>query len=86
MRSSIAYSIEYIPLQSIVATLERSREESWEAVSNRVSTLVEGSVNSLSGRLTEIEHVLQSQRTTPVETEDAVVNAETVKHGQHWNK
>ena len=42
-----------------------------------MSTLVEGSVTSLSGRLTELEHVLQSQRTTPVETEDAVANAET---------
>ena len=64
-------------LENIVATLEQSREESWEAASNRVSTLVEGSVTSLSGRLTELEQVLQSQRTTPVETEDAVVNAET---------
>ena len=64
-------------LENIVATLEQSREESWEAVSNRVSTLVEGSVTSLSGRLTELEQVLQSQRTTPVKTEDAVVNAET---------
>ena len=42
-----------------------------------VSTLVESSVTSLSGRLTELEHVMQSQKTTPVETEDAVVNAET---------
>ena len=31
-------------LEGIVSTLERSRDESWEAVSNRVSTLVEGSV------------------------------------------
>ena len=29
-------------LEGIVSTLERSRDESWEAVSNRVSTLVEG--------------------------------------------
>ena len=64
-------------LEGIVATLEHSRDESWEAVSNRVSTLVEGSVTSLSGRVTELERALQSQRTTPVETEDAVVNAET---------
>ena len=42
-----------------------------------MSTLVESSVTSLSGRLTELEHVMQSQKTTPVETEDAVVNAET---------
>ena len=64
-------------LESIVTTLEHSREESWEAVSNRVSTLVESSVTSLSGRLTELEHVLQSQRTTPVDTEDAAASAET---------
>ena len=64
-------------LEGIVATLEHSREESWEAVSNRVSTLVEGSVTSLSGRVTELEHALQSQRTTPVKTEDAAANAET---------
>ena len=36
-------------LEGIVDTLEHSREQSWEAVSNRVSTLVEGSVTSLSG-------------------------------------
>ena len=58
-------------------TLERSREESWEAVSNRVSTLVESSVTSISGRLTELEHAVQSQRTTPSETEDVVADAET---------
>ena len=64
-------------LEGMVGTIEHSREESWEAVSNRVSTLVESSVTSLSGRVTELEHVLQSQRTTPVETEDVAVNAET---------
>ena len=64
-------------LEGMVGTLEHSREESWEAVSNRVSTLVESSVTSLSGRVTELEHVLQSQRTTPVETEDVAMNAET---------
>ena len=57
--------------------MEHSREESWEAVSNRVSTLVESSVTSLSGRLTELEQALQSQRTTPVETEDTAMNEET---------
>ena len=64
-------------LEGIVDTLEQSRDESWEVVSNRVSTLVESSVTSISGRLTELEHMVQSQRTTPVETEDAVANAET---------
>ena len=64
-------------LEGMVGTLEHSREESWEAVSNRVSTLVESSVTSLSGRVTELEQALQSQRTTPAETEDAAMNAET---------
>ena len=64
-------------LEGMVGTLEHSREESWEAVSNRVSTLVESSVTSLSGRVTELEQALQSQRTTPVETEDTAMNEET---------
>ena len=64
-------------LEGMVGTIEHSREESWEAVSNRVSTLVESAVTSLSGRVTELEHALQSQRTTPVETEDVAMNAET---------
>ena len=64
-------------LEGMVGTLEHSREESWEAVSNRVSTLVESSVTSLSGRLTELEQALQSQRTTPVKTEDTAMNEET---------
>ena len=64
-------------LEGMVGTLEHSREESWEAVSNRVSTLVESSVTSLSGRVTELEQALQSQRTTPVETEDVDLDAET---------
>ena len=42
-------------LEGMVGTIEHSREESWEAVSNRVSTLVESSVTSLSGRVTELE-------------------------------
>ena len=63
-------------LEGMVGTLEHSREESWEAVSNRVSTLVESSVTSLSGRVTELEQALQSQRTTPVETDDVAMNAE----------
>ena len=64
-------------LDGMMGTIEHSREESWEAVSNRVSTLVESSVTSLSGRVTELEQALQSQRTTPIETEDATMNAET---------
>ena len=64
-------------LENMVGTLEQSREESWEAVSNRVSTLVESSVTSLSGRLTELEQALHSQRTTPIESEDVGVDADT---------
>ena len=64
-------------LEGMVGTLEHSREESWEAVSNRVSTLVESSVTSLSGRVTELEQALQSQRTTPIEPEDITLDAET---------
>ena len=52
------------------------RDESWEAVSHRVSTLVENSVGSLTERLTELEHTVQSQGTTPVTDED-VLNMET---------
>ena len=63
-------------LEGMVGTIEHSREESWEAVSYRVSTLVESSVTSLSGKVTELEHALQSQRTTPIETEDVAMNAE----------
>ena len=69
-------------LEGMVGTLENSKEDSWEAVSNRVSTLVESSVTSLSGRVTELEHVLQSQRTTPVGPEDVAMP----KHGQPQNK
>ena len=64
-------------LEGMVGTLEHSREESWEAVSNRVSTMVESSVTSFSGRVTELEQALQSQRTTPVETVEMVTNEET---------
>ena len=64
-------------LENMVGTLVQSRDESWEAVSNRVSTLVESSVTTLSGRLTELENALHSHRTTPIEPDDVSVNAET---------
>ena len=64
-------------LENMVGTLGQSRDESWEAVSNRVSTLVESSVTSLSGRLTELENALHSQRTTPIESDEVGMNAET---------
>ena len=63
-------------LENMVGTLGHSRDESWEAVSNRVSTLVESSVTSLSGRLTELENALHSHRTTPIESDEVGVNAE----------
>ena len=63
-------------LQESVRLIENDREESWEAISHKVSTLVEDSVGSLTERLTELEHTVQSQRTTPVSDED-VLNMET---------
>ena len=63
-------------LQESVRLIENDREESWEAISHKVSTLVEDSVESLTERLTELEHTVQSQRTTPV-SDDDVLNMET---------
>ena len=54
---------------------ERDREESWEAVSHRVSTLADDSVSALSERLSELEHTVQSRMTTPV-TEESVTHVE----------
>ena len=64
-------------LEDIVETLERAGDESWEALSNKVSTLVEVSVTTLTGRLTELEQTVQSQRTTPIADENDVLNMET---------
>ena len=61
-------------LEEEVRVFERDREESWEAVSHRVSTLVDDSVSALSERLTELEHTVQSSM-TPV-TEDSVTHVE----------
>ena len=63
-------------LRESVRLIENDKEESWEAISHKVSTLVESSVGSLTERLTELEHTVQSQRTTPV-TEDDALNMET---------
>ena len=63
-------------LHDSVQLIEKDKEESWEAVSHRVSTLVENSVGSLTERLTELEHTVQSQGTTPI-TEEDVLNMET---------
>ena len=59
-----------------VRLLEKDKTESWEAVSHKVSTLVEDSVGSLTERLTELEHTVQSQGTTPV-TEHDVLDRDT---------
>ena len=53
-------------LEGEVRLFERDREESWEAVSHKVSTLVDDSVSALSERLSELEHTVQSRMTTPV--------------------
>ena len=62
-------------LQGEVRLLERDREESWEAVSHKVSTLVGDSVSALTERLSELEHTVQSRMTTPV-TEDGITQVE----------
>ena len=63
-------------VQESVRLIENDREESWEAISHKVSTLVEDSVGSLTERLTELEHTVHSRRTTPV-SDDDVLNMET---------
>ena len=63
-------------LEREVQLFERARDESWEAVSQRVSTLVDGSVGALSERLNDLEHTVQSRMTTPV-TEESATHAET---------
>ena len=62
-------------LQGEVRLLERDREESWEAVSHKVSTLVDDSVGALTERLSELEHTAQSRMTTPI-TEDGITQVE----------
>ena len=62
-------------LEGEVRLLERDREEAWEAVSHKVSTLVGVSVSALTERLSELEHTVQSRMTTPV-TEDSITQVE----------
>ena len=68
-------------LRESVRFIEKDKEESWEAVSHRVSTLVENSVGSLTERLTELEHTVQSQGTTPVTEEDVLGHGNMVNFG-----
>ena len=63
-------------LRESVTLIEKDKDESWEAVSHRVSTMVESSVGSLTERLTELEQTVQSQGTTPV-TDDDVLDMKT---------
>ena len=59
-------------LETEVRLFERACDESWEAVSQRVSALkVDGSVGALSERLNDLEHTVQSRMTTPVTEESA---------------
>ena len=62
-------------LEKEVQLFERDRDDSWEAVSHRVSTLVDDSMSALSERLTELEQTVQSRMTTPV-TEASATHAE----------
>ena len=62
-------------LRGEVQLLEREKEESWEAGSHKVSTLVDDSVGALTERLSELEHTVQSQKTTPI-TEDDLLQTE----------
>ena len=62
-------------LRGEVQLLEREKEESWEAVSHKVSTLVDDSVGALTERLSELEHTVQSRKTTPI-TEDDLLQTE----------
>ena len=53
-------------LEREVRLIERARNDSWEVISQRLSTVVDGSVSALSDRLTDLEHTAQSRMTTPV--------------------
>ena len=57
-------------LRGEVHLLEREKDESWEAVNHRVSTLVDDSVSALTERLSELERTVQSQKTTPITDDD----------------
>ena len=63
-------------LRGEVQLLEREKEESWEAVSHKVSTLVDDSIGALTERLSELEHTMQSRKTTAPITEDDLVQTE----------
>ena len=62
-------------LEGEVRLLERDWEESWEAISHKVSTLVGDSASAVTERLSELEHTVQSRMTTPV-AEDGITQVE----------
>ena len=48
-----------VALERDVQLFERDRDDSWEAVSHRLSTLVDSSVSALLERLTDLEHTVR---------------------------
>ena len=65
-----------VALEREVQLFERDRDDSWEAVSLRASTLADDSVCALSEQLADLEHTVQSRMTTPV-TEERATHVET---------
>ena len=53
-------------LEGKIRILLIARGESWELINQRLRSLLERSVGTLSERLTNLEQAMQSQRTTPV--------------------
>ena len=66
-------------IEKEVRLLERAQSDSWEDISQWMSTLVDGSVTPLSGRLTDLEQTVQSRMTTPVtDASDARVSSDAL--------
>ena len=57
--------LETNSLEAKLGILEQARSESWELGSNRLNSTLDRTANSLSSRMTELEKMVQSQRTTP---------------------
>ena len=58
-------TLETNSLEAKIGLLEQARSESWELGSNRLNSTLDRTANSLSSRMTELEKMVQSQRTTP---------------------
>ena len=66
-------------IEGKIRILEIARSESWELISQRLNSLLERSVGTLSERMTDLEQTVQSQRTTPVtEASGPQVSSEAV--------